>query len=248
VVANARLAAKVARLGKAKGILLDTEAYNQPLFHYRRQVNSSQRSWQAYSRQVQARGREIMRAFQKEFPEVRVFLTFGYEMPWVRCVAKGITLADCDYGLLAPFLDGMVEAANGKSRIINGYEFAYYFREPSEFSEAYFTSKNIVQLIIADPRKYLRVFSFSFGLWMDANWRETDWHTDDPSRNFYTPEQFETNVRNAWKKADEYVWIYTEQPRWWSEPNGTKSRIPNSYINGLERAIGVMADPGRAGL
>ena len=236
VVGNARLAGKIARAGKAKGILFDTEAYAQPLFNYQRQKFAPTKSWQEYAEQASRRGSELMKAFQHDFPGVKIFLTFGYGLPWERCMARGKALMDCDYGLLAPFLDGMLGAVRGSSRIIDGYEFAYYFKEPREFPEAYFTAKNVLQLIVSDPKKYLQVFSFSFGIWMDADWRERGWHVDDHARNFHSPEQFEAVVRKALEVADEYVWIYTETPRWWSEPEGNSTNLPDSYKASLSRA------------
>jgi hypothetical protein len=49
VVGNARLAAEIARDGKCKGILLDSEAYDGPLFDYRRQRDAATKTWEAYA-------------------------------------------------------------------------------------------------------------------------------------------------------------------------------------------------------
>ncbi len=125
VIANAELAARVARLGRCPGILFDIEQYDGPLFNYRKQRDAKTKSWEIYAAQVRLRGREVMRAFQRGYPGLRAFLTFGYSLPWTESSAGKGPLADCSYGLLVPFLDGMVEAAEGHTRIIDGFELAY---------------------------------------------------------------------------------------------------------------------------
>jgi hypothetical protein len=56
---------------------------------------------------------------------------------------------------------------------------------------------------------------------------------DDFSKNHFTPAEFEAAVRSALEVSDEYVWIYTEQPRWW-----TSERLPAAYIDALRSARG----------
>jgi hypothetical protein len=97
VIGNARLAGKLARQGKARGILLDTETYKEALFDYRKQRDSGTKSWEEYAAQARRRGREIMQAFQRDFPGITIFLTMGYELPWLRCVADSRPLWECDY-------------------------------------------------------------------------------------------------------------------------------------------------------
>jgi hypothetical protein len=236
VLQNAQLMAKIAREGKAKGILLDIEAYQRPLFDYRRQKFAPEKSWQEYAAQAKRRGSEMMQAFQRGFPGVTIFLTFGYELPWERCKARGTELEDCDYGLYAPFLDGMVAAAGGRTQLIDGYEFAYSIEDPVAFLEASHRTAQDVLPIVGDPAKYRQVFSLSFGIWLDGYWRERGWHVDDPAANFHTPEEFRERVRRAMEVAHEYVWIYSETPRWWAEPNGDSKDLPDAYKETLRRA------------
>jgi hypothetical protein len=65
------------------------------------------------------------------------------------------------------------------------------------------------------------------------------WNTKDHSKNYFTPQQFERSVRKAIETADEYVWIYTEMPRWWSaENNGGPVELPAEYEKALRKAAG----------
>ena len=235
VVTNAWLAARLARAGKCPGILFDIEQYDAALFNYRKQRDVKDKSWELYAAQARQRGREVMGAFQQGYPDLTVFLTFGYSLPWTQSKSGKVALAECSYGLLAPFWDGMVEAAKGRVRLVDGYELAYSYTDPARFAAAYETMERSLLPIVREPEKYRRVFSFGFGLWLDNNWRKNGWDVEDVTKNFFTPETFEASVRRAQEVADEYVWIYSETPRWWSA-QGTPVKLPASYDQALRRA------------
>lgn len=234
VMANACLAARLARAGHCPGILFDIEQYEGQLFNYRKQRDAGTKSWELYATQVRLRGRQVMRAFQKGDPGVSIFLTFGYSLPWHESQGGKIALADCNYGLLAPFLDGMVEAAQGHTRIIDGHELSYAYKSGTQFTSARRTVKENLLPIVRDPEKYLRVCELSFGIWLDQDWRRVGWSTDDFSKNYFSPESFEKSVRAALVTADEYVWIYSETPRWWSTEG--KVKLPAQYEDALRKA------------
>src|SRR5207253_2530043 len=138
------------------------------------------------------------------------------------------SLADCDYGLLAPFLDGMVRGAARGVRLVDGYELSYGYRTASQFAAARQTVKHDLLPIVGDPDKFQRLFSLGFGLWLDYDWRKRGWNTQDPDRNYFSPASFQTSVSEALRATDEYVWIYTETPRWWSE-QGQPLQLPVGY-------------------
>jgi hypothetical protein len=232
---NARLVAWVAQQGGCPGLLFDIEQYDGPLFDFRKQRDSKDKSWELYAAQARQRGREVMQAFQAGFPGLTVFLTFGFSLPWSETHAGTKSLADCHYGLLAPFLDGMVQAAAGGTRLVDGYEISYGYKDPARFASGYRTMQSELLPIVADAEKYARTFSFAFGLWMDHDWRKAGWNTDDLSKNSFSPDVFERSVREALAAADEYVWIYNETPRWWSA-EGHAIQLPEPYVESLRRA------------
>ncbi len=236
IINNARLASKFVKETKIKGILFDIEQYNSQLFNYSKQRDCATKSWEQYAEQVRKRGREVMEAFQSEYPDITIFLTFGYCLPWAEMGGKR-ELSDVSYGLLAPLLDGMLDSALPTVKIIDGYELAYPYKDVSKFEIGYkMMSEDVFPIIQADHEKYKSIFSFGFGIWMDCDWRKIGWHTDDFSKNFYTPAEFEKTVSTAIKTADEYVWIYTETPRWWTD-SGKPDKLPQEYFDALERAI-----------
>ena len=234
ILQNAQLTAKIARDGKCAGILFDIEQYNSPLFRYHAQRDAKTKSWELYATKTRQRGREVMEAFQKGFPGGKIFLTFGYSLPWANSESGKKSLAEVDYGLLAPFLDGMVEAAKEKKSIIDGCELAYSFKDTGLFKHWHKVMRDELLPIVAEPKKYHDAMSLGFGIWMDYDWRKLGWETNDLKKNFYTPEAFEASVREGLKVADEFVWIYTETPKWWTG-KGTE-KLPQAYVEALQRA------------
>jgi hypothetical protein len=244
VLQNARLAARLAREGGAQGIALDDEQYEGPLFDYGRQRDAGRRSWNEYSAQAQRRGRELMGAFEQGYPGVTVFLTFGSSLPWLQMQRFRRPLADVSYGLLAPFVDGLVQGTRS-GRLIDGYELSYAYKKEEDFAAAYETMSRETLRLVADPERYRQVTSFGFGLWMDYKWRELGWDTADPSRNYFSPEAFERSVRSALVHSDEWVWIYSETPRWWSKEGGGPVNLPAAYDAALRRAAAAARSSGK---
>jgi len=235
VLSNLRLAAELARAGQARGILLDVEQYQGPVFEFRAQPFSLAYGWDGYAAQARLRGREVMAALQEGYPGLTVFLTFGHSLPFVLSDGGRRPLAETHYGLLAPFLDGLVEAARSGTRIIDGYELSYGFREPAQFIEARRLVHEGVLPTVGPREAYRQRVRLAFGLWLDYDWRRHGWSASDPERNYFTPAAFETALRAALLESDEYVWVYGETPRWWDQ-GGSQARIPEAYSRAIRRA------------
>jgi hypothetical protein len=234
IVDNARLAAGLARAGHCRGILIDTEQYEGKLFEYAKQRDAQRRSWDEYAAQACRRGREVMAAFQEGFPDLTVFLTFGHSLLWKQTEQGKKPLAECRYGLLVPFLDGMIEGARGHARIIDGHEMSYGYRDADDFIRAHHAIRHDAAALAADRDAYRRVVSAGFGLWLDYDWRKNGWDAGNLDKNYFTPERFETSLRAAIEQSNEFVWIYTEKPRWWSEKGGAVE-LPADYIEAVRR-------------
>src|SRR5207253_1587149 len=138
---NARLAARVAREGRARGVLFDIEQYNTHLWDFSKRTHA-EKDWPAYVQQLRRSGREVMSAFRAGFgDEVVIFLTFGYSLPHSETAGDPSKLPAVSYGLLVPFLDGMIDAARQSSpqaagdgaRIIDGFEISYGFKTAQQF-------------------------------------------------------------------------------------------------------------------
>jgi hypothetical protein len=235
ILANARLAGELAHAGRARGILLDVEQYNGSLFEYRQQKHTATRSWEEYAAQARTSGREIMTAFQDGHPNLTVFLTFGYTLPWVLSEHGRRPLSGAPYGLLAPFLDGLLDAASGRTRLVDGYELSYGFKDPRQFADARRLFESGVRPIVVSPERYRDRMQLGFGLWLDYDWRHAGWSSDETANNYRSPASFERALRSALRTSDSYVWVYTETPRWWTGPEPS-ARVPESYVSALRRA------------
>lgn len=244
VLQNAKLAAQIARESRCPGILFDIEQYDGALFDYKKQRDSedkakpreqAQKSWELYAAQARKRGREVMEAFQEGYPNLTIFLTYGYSLPWAESSRGRIALAECQYGLLAPFLDGLLQGAKGKTRVVDGHELSYGWKTAQQFAAGYKTMSDELLPIVIDPDKYRKVFSCGFGLWIDRDWRKLGWDIEHPEKNYFTPETLESATRAALRQSDRYVWIYSETPRWWSA-EGKAIKLPPAYGDALRRA------------
>lgn len=226
ILHNARMAARLARQGGLRGILFDIEQYNFPLFTFAKRKYSD-RTYADYERQVRLRGEEVMQAFQEEFPNLTLFMTFGYAL-------AGRTRADfakTSYGLLGPFLDGLYAAAKGRTVIVDGWEMSYPYHSPDQFEAAYKRMHQEGEAVTAVPSQYRRHLSAGFGIWMDLDWRNQGWNADDPSKNPRTPQDLEAVLEAALRRCDRYVWLYCEQPRWFPP-----ERLPDAYIQAVRAA------------
>jgi hypothetical protein len=230
---NARLAAYIAKEGHAAGILFDVEMYASPLWDYSKAKHAKEKTFDEYQEKVRSRGREFMTALQGGYPDLKIFLTFGLTLPEMQIEANPKGLAAVDYGLLPAFFNGMLDAATGNTQIIDGFEPSYAYKEQAQFDE----SKKIrerTKRLVANPEQYQKHYAYGYGIWMDQDWRKYGWDTKDFTKNFFTPAAFEKTVGMALKESDEYVWIYTEKPFWWS-PTGPKE-LPKEYVDALKRA------------
>lgn len=234
VVNNARLAAGLAHDGACDGILFDTEQYGDQLFDYAKQRDAKTKPWAQYAAQARVRGREVMVAMQDGYPGLTVFLTFGHSLPLHQTIQKNKPLAGVSYGLLAPFMDGMIDAARDGTRIVDGYELSYGFKDRAQFEESRRSMLDDSRAIAADPDKYQKVISCGFGLWMDRFSNEIPWNPDDFSKHHFQPHEFEASLRDALALADEYVWVYTEKPRWWTAQGGSQA-LPAAYEKAVRR-------------
>ena len=234
VMANIRLAASLAREGACDGILFDNEQYGGQLFDYGQQRDAKTKPWPEYAAQARLRGREVMTAMQEGFPGLTVLMTFGHSLPLHQMTKEKKPLSGVNYGLLAPFTDGMIEAVRDGTRLVDGYELSYGFKERAQFEDS---RRDILEgslMISGDPEKYRRIVSCGFGLWMDRNSHEVPWNPADFSKHHFQPHEFESSLRDALSLTDEYVWIYTEKPRWWTAAGGPQS-LPAAYEQAVRR-------------
>jgi ubiquinone/menaquinone biosynthesis C-methylase UbiE len=229
VANNFGIAAQVARDGHAKGFMFDVEQYNSLPFDYRAQKDHETKSFADYQRQARERGRQWIQSVNKAFPDITILLTFGYSIAQPK--SGGKDRSDVRYGLLSDFLDGVLDGCSDRTTIVDAWESSYPYKTPEQFAKAHDTIRQRSADWSGDPERYRRFVRAGFGIWMDYDWRKAGWDVDDHSKNHFTPEQFTDSVRSALQTSDAYVWVYTEQPRWW-----TNERLPAAYVEALKKA------------
>ncbi len=111
---------------------------------------------------------------------------------------------------------------------------SYGYRDADAFAQAYRAIKHDAATLAADRAAYHRTVSAGFGLWLDYDWRKKGWDLGDPEKNYFSPARFETSLRAAIEQSDEFVWIYTEKPRWWSG-SGKTVDLPSAYVETVRR-------------
>ena len=186
--------------------------------------------------QARLRGRDLMRAFQQGAPDLTVFLTFGHSLPRVLSEHGRKPLSETSYGLLAPFLDGLLEAARGGTRVVDGYELSYGFQHAGQFADARRLVAEGVLPIVGARDAYRERLELAFGLWIDYDWRHRGWSPSEVSHNYFTPESFEAALVAALNESDEYVWVYGETPR-------GERRTPERWSGGLREGDRAGSSP-----
>jgi hypothetical protein len=188
-----------------------------------------------------------MLAFQQGYPDLTLFMSFGYSLPGAQTGNNPANLPSASYGLLAPFLDGMYDAATGNTTIIDGYELGYPIsvrRNGVGAIDAAMNTMNtgVLPIVQADHEKYAEHMSTSFATWMDV--RPAPWDPNNPSGNWHTPSDIEETLKASLARVDEYAWLYTERPRWWTFA-GVPNNLSPAYIAAVRNATaGDMNDDG----
>ncbi len=258
VVEHWRIAAWVAKQGGAKGLLFDPEAYTEPFqqFGYAKQAGHGQHTFEEYYAKARQRGREVMAAVAAEYPGITVFCYFMnvINAQAVNWPDPRPALEAAGYGLYPPFVDGWLDAVPPTVTIIDGCENAYMYQSTAQFLEAALLIKGGCQNLVSPENraKYRAQVQVSFGLYLDAYWNEKPPYLIPALPGGTRVDRLRENAITALRVADEYVWVYGEQFRWWPTPNGSVKKPDwNEALPGCEDALRYARDPldyGRARL
>ena len=255
LASNFSLAAAAARETGLRGLMVDPEAYAevQPgsetprfnVFDFR--LRRTTREFAAYQQMALHRGRQVGQAVVTAYPGITLMLAFG---PSATCLGRG-PLAERTYSLLGAFVDGLLAGTVGQATVIEGFELAYSYRSCDRFQKAYAALRGPCRELSLDPARYTQWLEIGFGLWLDYDSLTTCQDPDvagrpcrwfDPAlykpedRHLVDADQFGKAVAAARAVSDGYVWIYTTQPKWWSEAHPFGENVPDAYVRALEEA------------
>jgi hypothetical protein len=219
VLHNITIMTRIARAGACAGLMFDPEEYAGPMWSYARMPDGvrAKHGYDEYAGKVRQRGREFIKAVNGEFPGVTILTLFGPFLYAQNVNRVGAAkTAEASYNLLGPFYDGIIEAADDATTLVDGYEQSYGETDEDEFTGG---RRNITVEARAHskvPERFDKHVKVGFGLWIDnQSLRRTGWFPDEPAKNHFTPAQWQASVHYALKHTDKYVWVYNERARWW---------------------------------
>ena len=234
-----RLAARLAKRGKLRGLMFDPEPYTKPFeqFNYDAQPDAENHAFADYAKAARKRGHEIMRAVAAEYADAEFFsyflMSYLVHDHWHRgpspIDANGRRadfdwcLAGHNYGLLPAFLSGLLAASPQSMKFIDGCEYGYWLTKPNEFAKLSDDVRSVGRLIVdADvQQRYDRQISVAFPVFVDiihpaliGQWAIEPEITDRMSI-------LRRQLKAAICAGDGIVWFYGERGRWWPPANET---------------------------
>lgn len=237
--------ATTAKIGRFRGIAFDSEPYTTTSpWKYRQQPHRQQKTFAQYQRQVRKRGAQFIQALQTRQPGTQV-LTFGL-LSWLKDLWATPTtaaklqqqLATHDYGLWPAFVNGMLDAAQPRTVIIDGHEWAYYFYRTEWFDAVRDSIFNKARIFVDanNNRKYDRHVKLGQSVYSDLVLDrfpslEKDPRSGKTTQHFLTPADrlrlLEQNVYHSLRTTDRYAWLYSESADWWQQkaPPGAAAAI-----------------------
>jgi hypothetical protein len=233
--------ARVAKQGGLRGIMFDPEVYQFDLWAYASQPQKSGHSFKEFETQMRKRGAQTMRAFERAYPGITILYLKSFSAFEITSNASYETAhaaleEDGGLGLFAAFSEGMLEAATDKAVLIDGYEDSYYHLRPTDFDWGRTRALKDAQVFVAPAlhAKFKRQFKFANSVYIDGVM-----NLFDSARFFGYYLQNDTerrtliahNIYHGLRSSDEFVWIYSETPNWWTRT------LPNGDLPALENAI-----------
>jgi hypothetical protein len=198
------------------GIMLDTEQYGRVRpFDFASQTDVDSFSFQDYAQLiVYKRGQEVMAALNRGYPGLTVLYTYGLTI--VSQPGAQHDLSQNRYGLIVPFIEGMIAAADDGTILVDAFEGSYTYRNDLQFAEAYKLIRGLTRdTFVRDPARYGEFVRAGFGLWLDHNQCGEPGLQPSCGAGF-SPDSFQQAVNLALRYADRYVWIYSQGVNWYT--------------------------------
>lgn len=235
-----------------KGLAIDFESYGAAQFRFE---PAKQRAFAEAKQLARRRGAQIVQAVAQEFPDA-VLLAL-----WLNSInfkaghntQPESILASSGYGLLPAFIDGMLDALPPGMILVDGCENGYYMDSAEAYLQAAHEMRSwngaSVRLVSPQNRaKYRQQVQAGFGFYLDMYLNPEGNHYYFPPLNGSRLARLQRNLGFARDAADEYVWIYGEQCRWW----GPRRELPNTVgqgrlweetMPGITRVIAYTGNP-----
>jgi hypothetical protein len=227
IINNMKLLARAAKNYNCKGIDFDQEFYSKRS-PWAFKDHSEGHTLNEVKSKVRQRGREVMEAWQSEYPDIIILCQYMFAYVPDR------------WELLPDFMNGVLEAALPSVRIIEGDEESYYWGTTNKWFDRYHELKIETKNLYCDPillQKYDKQVQVGKSLYDSEIIR-------DKNTSFDKSRRLEHNVYYGLMTTDEYVWGYFERINWWGNttpdllPMGNKvsAPVPKWIENGIVNA------------
>ncbi len=232
VVDHWRILARVAREGGCKGFVFDPEDYSggkYGQFMYRKSsrqqeadnafAESDRHTFAEVYAKARERGQQVMRAVAAEFPDIIILCLYlnGFNAGVAGQPDPLAGLEKTPFGLLPAFLDGWLDEMPPSVSIVDGCESGYLYNSTGEYLESYLATKGVCQWLVSPKNraKYRAQVQAAFPIYLNAytNPKESSFYIDP--KGSAAVSRLRTNVNEALRVADEYVWVYCEKYQWW---------------------------------
>ena len=230
VVANWALAARICREAGLKGFMMDIEMWSHIDGKYPRPWNykfllghnaGNIPPYEACVKKWQQRGRELMTGICKAFPDITIINYSGSQQQAHDSMAWSVDpdpefppLANAAYGLVAPFLDGMLEGIpeSARATLVDGGPL-YHATLDRRFKAYRAVSYRQSLRHSAVPMAFRKHMRLAFATWMDGRGQVPyAWNREPPYHaNQFTPAELEHSLYYALLNTDTYAWIWNEK-------------------------------------
>ncbi len=201
---------------------------------------------------VRKRGNQFMKALQKHKPDIKILSLWLLGL--VIAQHKAEPIEQTGMALLPFFIEGLLEAKNSTSEIIDGNETSYWYSWPADFILAgEQLREDGSKLITPALREKYRSVSLAQSIYLDGLYATNP--AAERGLDMSTKERWLTdNLYHTYKTSDKYIWFYTEKSNWWEDKvdpgvkkiiNDTRKKIKleqktgNYFASGKSRVFDV---------
>jgi len=233
--------AKALKDAGLKGIMFDNEQYECWASYPACVDFAGTHTLAQYQAQATLRGKQIMQAMVAQFPDIVVVTFHGPETseptsPSVGSTSGNNSLYFGGNELLGPFFVGFMEGAAGIAATVADGGELYCLRTPTDFQTVYDWNKTTLPTVASfipspDRAGWSSEISIGYGLYDALNCGGTGGLT--------TPTVMQQITTNSLSRADQYVWLYTENTTFLLPPGsgGASSAIVAAVANGKAAAL-----------
>lgn len=237
--------------GGGKGLAVDFESYGAAQFRF---DPLQGRTFAQAAQLARGRGAQFIEAVAQEYPDAVLLALWlnSLHIKAGRSTLPESILASSAYGLLPSFIDGLLDGLKPGMILVDGCENGYYMDSAEAYLQAAHEMRSwngaCARLVSPENRaKYRQQVQAGFGFYLDMYLNPEGHRYYFPPLNGSRLARLERNLVFAREAADQYVWIYGEQRRWWGPqpaPSDTvgKGRLWEEAMPGITRAIAYARD------